>query len=98
MALYFSTKLYHILKLERQVIKHITSTTKYFNLICWKCGAERKDLFLCRNCKIIQKPPEDQNYFRIFGFQEKFDIDQLQLTKQFRQLQNIVHPDKFGNK
>lgn len=95
----FSNRVYYIFKSESlPVTRYITSTSKYLNLICWKCGAERKELFLCGNCNIIQKPPKEETYFRIFGFREKFDIDPTQLNKQFRQLQNIVHPDKFGNK
>lgn len=99
MAQRITKQLYHVFKIDLlPITRPITSTTKYLNLICWKCGAERREMFLCEKCNIIQKPSKDDNYFRIFGIQEKFDIDQTQLTKQFRQLQNIVHPDKFGNK
>ena len=36
-------------------------------------------------------------YFEIFGFQRQFDIDQGQLSQQYRIIQATVHPDKFAN-
>lgn len=32
------------------------------------------------------------------NFPAKFDLELQALTKRFRQLQTIVHPDKFSNK
>lgn len=78
--------------------RYITSTPKFLNLVCWKCGQERTELLFCDKCHIIQKPSEKENYFSIFGFKEKFNLDQMQLTKKFRQLQGLVHPDKYSNK
>lgn len=86
---------YHNIKL---VNRYITSTPKYMNSVCWKCGKKRKEHFFCENCKIIQKPDETLSYFSIFGIQEKFNLDSVQLTNKFRRLQSLVHPDKFSNK
>lgn len=86
---------YNNLKL---VNRNITSTPKYMNSVCWKCGKNRKQDFFCENCQIIQKPPETENYFSIFGIQEKFTLDPVQLTNKFRKFQSLVHPDKFSNK
>lgn len=86
---------YHNLKMSK---RYIACTSKYFNLVCWKCGKERSKNIFCEHCRIIQKPSETENYFSIFGLKEKFNLDQVQLTNKFRQLQNLVHPDKFSNK
>lgn len=85
----------HNLKLSN---RYITSTPKYLKSVCWKCGKNRTENFFCENCHIIQKPPAEKNYFTIFGMQEKFDVDPVQLTNKFRQLQSLVHPDKFSTK
>ena len=37
------------------------------------------------------------NYFELFGLSIAFDLDQEALSKQYRLLQNAVHPDKFAN-
>lgn len=86
---------YHNLKLAN---RYVTSTPKYFNSVCWKCGKNRQENFFCENCQIIQKPPEKENYFSIFGIQEKFDLDPIQLTDKFRKLQSLIHPDKFSTR
>ncbi len=36
------------------------------------------------------------NYFELFSLQETFDIDEVQLTQRFRELQRITHPDRFA--
>lgn len=93
----FKSCTYHNLKLSN---RYITSTQTYFNLnsICWKCGKQRKENLFCDKCQIIQKPPEKQNYFNIFGIEENFNLDAVHLRNRFRQLQSLVHPDKFTNK
>lgn len=67
---------------------------------CWQCGIERKNVceLFCEQCNFIQSPPEKDNYFKIFEMEEKFDINQKQLTLKYRQMQSLLHPDKFSNK
>jgi molecular chaperone HscB len=38
-----------------------------------------------------------RNYFELFGFAEKFSIDQEQLAEKYRALQSELHPDRFVN-
>lgn len=38
-----------------------------------------------------------RNYFELFGFSEKFPIDQEQLASKYHSFQNALHPDKFAN-
>ncbi|MGB0893519.1 MAG: co-chaperone HscB [Parashewanella sp.] len=37
------------------------------------------------------------NYFELFGFNTDYSIDQTQLSERYRELQRLVHPDKFAN-
>lgn len=69
-------------------------------LKCWQCGIERKNIgeLFCEQCNYIQTPSERNNFFKMFGIDEKFDIDLKDLTKNFRKLQSQLHPDKFTNK
>lgn len=36
-----------------------------------------------------------QNGFKLFGMEEKFDIDKMKLQREMRKLQNLLHPDRF---
>lgn len=38
-----------------------------------------------------------RNYFELFGFAEKFVIDQDQLAEKYHSFQSALHPDKFVN-
>lgn len=38
-----------------------------------------------------------QNYFELFGLPATFDIDSQHLSKRYRELQKVAHPDKFVN-
>lgn len=64
---------------------------------CWNCGMEKKALveLFCDQCNVIQNPEENGNYFRMFDLPENYDLDPKLLTKKFRSLQSVLHPDKF---
>jgi molecular chaperone HscB len=38
-----------------------------------------------------------QNHFELFGLPVAFDIDAQQLAERYRELQSIVHPDRYAN-
>lgn len=67
---------------------------------CWKCGIEKKSILelFCDQCNVIQNPQEKENYFKIFGLPEAYDIDSKSLTQKFRGMQSVLHPDKFSTK
>jgi molecular chaperone HscB len=37
------------------------------------------------------------NYFELFGFEAKFDVDTELLKQRYREFQKLTHPDKFVN-
>ncbi len=40
----------------------------------------------------------EQNYFKLFGFDENFDVDRGTLSDRYQQFQREVHPDRFAHK
>jgi len=38
-----------------------------------------------------------QNYFELFGLPVAFDINSQQMSESYRELQKVVHPDKFAS-
>jgi len=38
-----------------------------------------------------------QNYFELFGLPVAFEIDNQKLSESYRELQKVVHPDKFAS-
>ena len=65
---------------------------------CWNCSKpEVLDLHFC-DCGAVLPPILNVTYFDILGVQMKFDLNTEQLTKKFRDLQRILHPDKFSQK
>ncbi|XP_014216876.1 iron-sulfur cluster co-chaperone protein HscB, mitochondrial [Copidosoma floridanum] len=65
---------------------------------CWQCDFPHKSELFCSKCKALQKLPKDLNYFDIIGVKKDFDIVTDEVQKKYRQLQNLLHPDKFGQK
>lgn len=75
--------------------------TKKSDFKCWNCQsvAHTKPSLFCENCSLIQSAVlQDFNYFELFNLEEQYNINTVQLTTNFRKLQNLIHPDKFSNK
>jgi DNA-directed RNA polymerase subunit N (RpoN/RPB10) len=66
---------------------------------CWKCGSEIQDSSLfCNQCNTLQKPDERKNYFDVLGIEQRYEVENKELTTKYRELQNILHPDRFNAK
>ncbi|XP_017781534.1 PREDICTED: iron-sulfur cluster co-chaperone protein HscB, mitochondrial [Nicrophorus vespilloides] len=77
------------------VLKYSTVAAK-----CWKCGVSRQsqvDLF-CEKCNVIQAPTKEGNFFKVFNYQNSYNVDMKDLTNKYRKMQSVLHPDKFTNK
>ncbi|KAJ8304810.1 hypothetical protein KUTeg_018393 [Tegillarca granosa] len=62
---------------------------------CWQCGRKTEDLelFFCE-CGVVQSVAE-VDYFRLFGIERTFDIDVNELSVRLKELQKMLHPDKY---
>ena len=66
------------------------------NTSCWNCKSLVGNIpFFCHKCKKIQKP-NHENEFKIFGVQEKFDLNLEELEEKYLKLQRLFHPDKYS--
>ncbi|KAL9906135.1 iron-sulfur cluster co-chaperone protein HscB-like protein, mitochondrial [Glossina fuscipes fuscipes] len=68
---------------------------------CWNCKKSldmSTEAMMCGNCHHLQDVDKDINYFNLMNIAQDFSLDAQSLTKRFRQMQSIVHPDKFSNK
>ncbi|CAK1590187.1 unnamed protein product [Parnassius mnemosyne] len=70
-------------------------------LSCWSCGKNTNNSsahLFCSNCNALQPPEVKENYFKIMGIHETYDLDENDLAMKFKELQKQLHPDKFANK
>jgi molecular chaperone HscB len=77
--------------------------SSHTNESCWKCGSK-----ICDGCSIfcgsttcgsIQKlDSKSCNYFCLLGVPEAYDIDNQKLESEYKNLQKLLHPDKFTMK
>jgi molecular chaperone HscB len=68
--------------------------------ICQSCKLkELNNKVICGVCTTVRKPLEyikDKDYFSIFSLASNYRIDKSFLNKQYKDLQKLVHPDKFS--
>lgn len=58
------------------------------------------DIFFCasENCGALQPSYTNEgNYFKLFGFEEDYDVDTKLLSARFRKIQQRLHPDMAVN-
>lgn len=89
-----------ILQIVAQSHRHLTSgCAEIKHVKCWNCDHLLDCLlekFFCKSCSKIQPPVKCTNYFQYFGFPIRFDIDATQLSMKHKNLQRLIHPDKFS--
>lgn len=87
----------YLLSSKQRILWH----TNLVKISCWSCGKEVQSLIsnlFCSHCKVLQKPNQKDNYFKIMGIEENYDIDDTYLAKKYKELQKHLHPDKYSNK
>lgn len=57
----------------------------------------KSELF-CSKCKALQELPQNLNYFDIIGIKKDYNVVNEEIHEKYRNLQNMLHPDRFGNK
>ncbi|XP_024885480.1 iron-sulfur cluster co-chaperone protein HscB, mitochondrial [Temnothorax curvispinosus] len=65
---------------------------------CWNCDYTYKSELFCSKCKVLQEWPGNLNYFDIMGIKREYNVASEEIHKKYRELQKMLHPDKFGNK
>ena len=74
---------------------------------CWSCGNKREtslDELFCSLCGKIQSMKKDKNekfsgpcYFDLLDQPKEVQINENSLEGSYRQLQKVLHPDKYAN-
>lgn len=83
----------------QQIRKYVPTSSTMAETACWNCKErERKNHMLCLSCGVLQDVDNEINYFHLLNFPNQFSLEQQELTRRFRQLQTLVHPDKFSNR
>ncbi len=72
----------------------------FSSISCWNCDQMTKALLFCDNCGSIQSlESKDINFYEIFDLRKhEFLIDKNKLDVKFKDLQKLLHPDKFASK
>ncbi|XP_029040755.2 iron-sulfur cluster co-chaperone protein HscB isoform X1 [Osmia bicornis bicornis] len=65
---------------------------------CWNCNFISKSELFCSKCKVLQEPPENLTYFDIMGIPKSYDVTVSEVQKKYKELQKLLHPDKFSRK
>ncbi|XP_026728271.1 iron-sulfur cluster co-chaperone protein HscB, mitochondrial [Trichoplusia ni] len=68
---------------------------------CWSCGKDVQRVvpaLFCGHCNAIQHPMKGENYFKLMGVSESYDLDENVLAKKYKELQRYLHPDKFASR
>lgn len=79
----------------------LTNVSQYSSdspLKCWNCNFVYKSDLFCSKCKVLQEPPENLTYFDIIGIAKSYDINITEIQKKYKDLQKVLHPDKFSTK
>jgi len=79
----------------------VTSPEKNF---CWNCKASYDDddvtsndvILVCKKCGVLRPPPENLNYFALFGIPVTFKMDLKGLANKHKKMQMLLHPDRFA--
>ncbi|CAD5218940.1 unnamed protein product [Bursaphelenchus okinawaensis] len=81
------------LRIQKEFLR--SSTIQRYQ--CWNCSEHHdQHKVFCHKCNFIQPLHPNIDFFSYFGLKRKFNVDNVDLKKSFREMQSNVHPDKFG--
>uniref|UniRef100_H2ZBV2 J domain-containing protein n=1 Tax=Ciona savignyi TaxID=51511 RepID=H2ZBV2_CIOSA len=67
--------------------------------LCWNCRKNvQNSKFFCPSCGAALPVEKSENYFTLFDLQTDFIISLPDLQQKFKELQKLLHPDKFSLK
>ncbi|XP_055677265.1 iron-sulfur cluster co-chaperone protein HscB [Lutzomyia longipalpis] len=87
-------------RIPRNFFPHSNKFVRHFSSqnTCWNCGTTSGNGIFCSKCNFVQKVDEKKDYFEILDLPRNFNVDSNALTKKFREMQSILHPDKFSSR
>ncbi|KAF3426998.1 hypothetical protein E2986_08792 [Frieseomelitta varia] len=91
---------YHVNK-NYVPLQFLINTLQYSNNSpskCWNCNFVYKSDLFCSKCKVLQEPPENLTYFDIIGISRSYDVKITEIQKKYKELQKLLHPDKYSTK
>jgi molecular chaperone HscB len=65
-------------------------------MICWSCEKDAGEGVLCTSCQAIQPARPGLDHFQVLGAERRFDLDETELERRYRELHRVVHPDRFA--
>ncbi|KAK1404641.1 Iron-sulfur cluster co-chaperone protein HscB, mitochondrial [Heracleum sosnowskyi] len=68
---------------------------------CWNCTAVASGItpfLFCQSCRAVQPVDHSIDYFHIFSLEKKFDIDDENLERKYKDWQKKLHPDLVHSK
>ncbi|KAL2936731.1 Iron-sulfur cluster co-chaperone protein HscB mitochondrial [Bienertia sinuspersici] len=68
---------------------------------CWNCNSSPSTsapFLVCDSCRCIQPVDPSLDYFRIFGLDQKYDIEESSLEGMYKDWQKKLHPDLVHSK
>jgi molecular chaperone HscB len=77
--------------METETESKNSATGQFSTASCWSCG-EMRAAHYCKACGRVQ-PPSPVDYFALFGFPRKLNINLAFLEREFYQLSRKLHPD-----
>lgn len=80
---------------RRLFVNNVINSSKIAR--CWNCDEPSPQVF-CQSCNCLQKPNLNNNYFQLLGVDQDFNVSEIALSKKYKDLQKVLHPDKFSNK
>ncbi|CAH1233691.1 HSCB [Branchiostoma lanceolatum] len=63
---------------------------------CWNCTKQTTGWFFCEFCRMVQPPAAQATLFDVMDCARKFDIDNNRLSTKYKDLQRVLHPDRFS--
>lgn len=77
-------------------LKIFSATTQR---VCWNCTHNiHAGTIFCKSCNSLQPVDKSRGLFGIIGIESSFKINPQELKQKYRDLQSVLHPDKFSSK
>lgn len=86
--------------IHKKIVTNSVKFNTFSSISCWNCNKIIKPILFCDHCNSIQSlESKDINYYEIFDLNKnEFLINKNELDMKFKNLQKLLHPDKFASK